>query len=72
MNEPILEKIRKLLGPTDPNQAQPGSVRREFGHDIMVNAAHASDSAESAEREMGIIKVEEDLINPWIRQYYDG
>ncbi len=65
-----IEKIRKLLGPTDPNQAQPGSVRREFGHDIMVNAAHASDSAASAEREMRIIKIEEDLISPWIRRYY--
>lgn len=65
-----IEKIRKLLGPTDPNKALPGSVRREFGHDIMVNAAHASDSVESAEREMRIIKVEEDLINPRIRRYY--
>jgi nucleoside diphosphate kinase len=64
-----VEKIRKLLGPTDPNKAQPGSVRREFGHDIMVNAAHASDSVENAEREMAIIKVEEDLISPWVRKY---
>jgi len=66
-----VEKIRKLLGSTDPNKAQPGSVRREFGHDIMVNAAHASDSVESAEREIAIIKVEEDLLNPWIRKYYE-
>ena len=46
-------------GPTDPSKAQPGSVRREFGQDIMVNAAHASDSPENAEREMKIIKVED-------------
>ncbi len=65
-----IEKIRKLLGATDPNKAQPGSVRREFGFDVMINAAHASDSPESAEREMGIIKVEEDLMAPWVRQYY--
>lgn len=65
-----VEKIRKLLGSTDPNKAQLGSVRREFGHDIMINAAHASDSAKSAEREIAIIKVEEDLINPWIKKYY--
>ena len=65
-----VEKIRTLLGATDPNKAQPGSVRREFGLDVMVNAAHASDSVENAEREIGIVKVEEDLITPWVRKYY--
>lgn len=65
-----VDKIRTLLGATDPDQAQTGSVRREFGRDIMVNAAHASDSVENAEREIKIIKVEEDLITPWVRKYY--
>ncbi len=65
-----VEKIRKLLGATDPSKAQPGSVRREFGHDIMINAAHASDSTENAEREIAIIKISEDLINLWIRKHY--
>ncbi len=65
-----VEKIRTLLGPTDPSKAQPGSVRREFGHDIMVNAAHASDSVESAEREIRIIRVDEDLVSPWVNHYY--
>jgi len=65
-----VEKIRRLLGPTDPSKAQPGSVRREFGSDIMVNAAHASDSVENAKREIGIIRIEEDLITPLIAQYY--
>lgn len=65
-----VEKIRTLLGATDPNKAQPGSVRREFGLDVMVNAAHASDSVENAEREIGIIKVDEDLVTPWVRKYY--
>jgi len=65
-----VDKIRGLLGPTDPSKAQPGSVRREFGSDIMVNAAHASDSVENAKREIGIIRVEEDLITPLIERYY--
>lgn len=65
-----VQKIRELLGATDPNKAQTGSVRREFGLDIMVNAAHASDSVESAEREISIVNVEEDLITPWVRKYY--
>lgn len=49
-------KIRDVLGPTDPSKAPPGSIRREFGSTIMVNAAHASDSPENAQREFGIVK----------------
>ncbi|HKS37871.1 MAG TPA: nucleoside-diphosphate kinase [Verrucomicrobiae bacterium] len=52
-----VRKIRDVLGPTDPSKAPPGSIRREFGSTIMVNAAHASDSAENAVREMGIIRL---------------
>jgi nucleoside diphosphate kinase len=65
-----VEKIRYLLGPTDPAKAQPGSVRREFGSDIMVNAAHASDSPENAAREMGIVDVQKDTIGEWVEKYY--
>jgi nucleoside diphosphate kinase len=65
-----VEKIRYLLGPTDPSAAQPGSVRREFGSDIMVNAAHASDSPENAAREMGIVNVAQDTICELVEKYY--
>ncbi|MEI8122608.1 MAG: nucleoside-diphosphate kinase [bacterium] len=65
-----VEKIRYLLGPTDPAKAQPGSVRREYGSDIMVNAAHASDSPENAAREMKIVNVQEDTIKEWVGKYY--
>ncbi len=65
-----VNKIRNILGPTDPSKAQPGSVRREFGQDIMVNAAHASDSVENAIREMQIVKPEQDTIRSWVDRYY--
>ncbi len=68
--EHAVEKIRNILGPTDPSKAAPGSVRKEFGTDIMVNAAHASDSPENALREIGIVKVQEDTITRWYEQYY--
>jgi nucleoside diphosphate kinase len=68
--ENAVEKIREILGPTDPSKASPGSVRREFGTDIMVNAAHASDSPENALREIGIVKVEADTIKRWYNQYF--
>jgi nucleoside diphosphate kinase len=57
--ENAVEKIRNVLGPTDPTKAPGGTVRREFGSNIMVNTAHASDSPESAEREMKILGIEE-------------
>ncbi|MCC7299968.1 MAG: nucleoside-diphosphate kinase [Verrucomicrobia bacterium] len=65
-----VNKIRTILGPTDPSKAQPGSVRKEYGSDIMVNAAHASDAPESCKREMGIIKPERNLLKKWFDKYY--
>lgn len=65
-----VNKIRTILGPTDPSKAQPGSVRKEYGSDIMVNAAHASDSPENAKREMGILHPEENTLKKWVDQYY--
>ena len=65
-----VDRIRSILGPTDPSKAQPGSVRREFGQDIMVNAAHASDSPENAARELKIVKVEQDGISELVKKYY--
>ena len=63
-------KIRDVLGPTDPSKAPPGSIRREFGSTIMVNAAHASDSPENAKREMGIINVGENNFRSIIEETY--
>jgi nucleoside diphosphate kinase len=64
-----VDKIRSILGATDPSKAAPGSVRREFGSDVMVNAAHASDSVDNAIREMDIIHVTEDSLQTWVAQY---
>jgi nucleoside diphosphate kinase len=65
-----VSKIRDVLGPTDPAKAPPGSIRREFGQTIMVNAAHASDSAENAKREMAIIRADENNFKPLIENFY--
>jgi nucleoside diphosphate kinase len=63
-------KIRDVLGPTDPSKAPPGSVRREFGSNIMVNAAHASDSVASAQREMKIINVGQNNFRTVVEEVY--
>jgi len=68
--EDAVRKIRDVLGPTDPAKAPPGSIRREFGQTIMINAAHASDSAENAEREMAIVRIDENNFKPLIENFY--
>jgi len=70
--ENAISKIRKVLGETNPEEATPGTVRKDFGHDVIKNGAHASDSPESAEREMRIIRIEEDDITPWVKKYYSN
>src|SRR5581483_3587907 len=65
-----VRKIRDVLGPTDPSKAPPGSIRREFGQTIMVNAAHASDSEENAKRELAIIRVAENNFRKVVEEFY--
>lgn len=45
---------RTLMGTTNPAEAEPGTIRGDFGLEITNNIVHGSDSAESAERELGI------------------
>jgi nucleoside diphosphate kinase len=59
-------KIRTVLGPTDPAKAPPGTIRKEFGTSIMVNAAHASDAPENAVREIGIVKVADNSLKGFV------
>jgi nucleoside-diphosphate kinase len=44
--------VRALMGPTNPVQAPPGSIRGDYGLDIGRNLVHGSDSAASATREI--------------------
>ncbi|MFC9295817.1 nucleoside-diphosphate kinase [Streptomyces sp. NPDC057011] len=50
--ERAIEGVRQLAGPTDPIAAAPGSIRGDFGTVTRENLIHASDSEESAEREL--------------------
>jgi nucleoside-diphosphate kinase len=46
--------IRKIIGATNPLEAEMGSIRGDYGSDITYNLIHASDSLETAEREIKI------------------
>ena len=54
-----IEKIRSVLGSTDPTKAEPGTIRSDFGRDLMRNGAHASDSPASALRERKIVGLDQ-------------
>jgi nucleoside diphosphate kinase len=67
-----VSKIREVLGPTDPTKAPGGTVRREFGQNVMVNTAHASDSPDNAQREMKIVEINDNNCYGLIKDYLEG
>ncbi|MEO0138643.1 MAG: nucleoside-diphosphate kinase [candidate division WOR-3 bacterium] len=50
--ENAVEKLRELVGATDPKNARLGTIRAMFGENIERNAVHASDTPQNAEREL--------------------
>lgn len=50
--EDAIAAVRNLLGPTDSTKAPAGTIRGDFGTNMMVNVCHASDSPEAAAAEL--------------------
>ncbi|MFC1668358.1 nucleoside-diphosphate kinase [Chlamydiota bacterium] len=65
-----VKKIRDVLGSTDPEKAAPATVRKEFGQNIMINTAHASDSVKNAKREIEILNVAGNDIKSVVASYF--
>ena len=56
----VVQKVRDLLGPTDSRKAPKGTIRGDFGTEMMKNVVHASDSDENAKIELArFFKAEE-------------
>lgn len=55
--------VRKLCGATKPSESQPGTIRGDFCMHTQYNVIHASDSDESATREISLFFKEEELID---------
>jgi nucleoside-diphosphate kinase len=55
--------VRKLVGATKVTESQPGTIRGDFGMHTNMNIIHASDSDESAEREIGLFFKPEEIID---------
>ncbi|MHB1411882.1 MAG: nucleoside-diphosphate kinase [Thermoleophilia bacterium] len=54
--------VRKMMGSTNPMAAEPGTIRGDFGLEIVANVVHGSDSPASAEREIKLYFSESEII----------
>ncbi len=60
--ENAISELRSLAGSTNPDDAHPGTIRGDFGVITRRNIVHASDSPESAEREISLFFSPEEII----------
>ena len=56
-----IAKNRELMGATNPQEAEPGTIRADFAESIDANAVHGSDSPESATREISYFFNEDEI-----------
>jgi nucleoside-diphosphate kinase len=61
--EKAVERIRKIMGATDPAKAELGTIRKDFGVDIQQNAVHGSDSTENAGKEIKLFFSEDEIFS---------
>ena len=61
--EKTVEIIREAMGATDPAKAEAGTIRGDFGLDIERNSVHASDSVQTAEKEVKLFFSEDELFS---------
>ncbi|WAA10560.1 nucleoside-diphosphate kinase [Fervidibacillus albus] len=61
--ENVIRAARKMMGATNPIDADPGTVRGDFALTVGKNIIHGSDSAESAKREISLFFQEEELVS---------
>jgi nucleoside-diphosphate kinase len=50
--ENVIQRNRELMGATNPKEALPGTIRRDFASDVEKNIVHGSDGPETAAQEI--------------------
>lgn len=58
-----IKRVREIMGATDPQQAEEGTIRKLFGINKEMNTVHGSDSIESAKKEISFFFSEYELIS---------
>jgi len=59
--ENTVEAVRNMMGATNPNNAEAGTIRADFAQTMDANVVHGSDSVESAKREIALFFKEDEL-----------
>lgn len=65
----VINAVRKMMGKTNPLEAELGTIRGDFAIDIGRNVVHGSDGEESAKREISIFFNENEMVN-WNREVH--
>lgn len=60
--EDAISRVRKIMGATNPKEAEEGTIRKLYGIDVEKNSIHGSDSPESAKFEISFFFSERELI----------
>lgn len=60
--ENAVARNREVMGATNPANAAPGTIRKEFAESIEANSVHGSDSAENAAREIAFFFAESEIV----------
>lgn len=60
-----IDNVRHIVGATDPQKADVGTIRADFAQVMEYNMVHASDSSESAAREIGLYFKPEEIFDNW-------
>lgn len=60
--ENVIASARKMMGDTNPQEAEAGTIRGDFGVTVGKNVIHGSDSPESADREINLFFAESEMI----------
>ncbi|GIX06076.1 MAG: nucleoside-diphosphate kinase [Candidatus Poribacteria bacterium] len=71
--EQAVHRVRLLVGVTDPNESQPGTIRGDLSAHVTLNLIHASDSPETAQQELALFFKPDELFSytrcdePWLK-----
>jgi len=61
--ENVVERVRIMMGATDPAKAAPGTIRKDFGLDLTRNSIHGSDSPENGAKEIALFFKKNELFS---------
>ena len=70
--ESAVSKNRAIMGATNPQEAEAGTIRADFASSIDANAVHGSDAPESAAREIAYFFSDDEVCSAWVSNVCRG